>query len=54
MEDELNYVNGKVWKLSTAAEMEKIPDYILVRSRWAMRNKGNADTNCRTDLCLAN
>ena len=48
IEDELNYFNGKVWKLSTVAEMEKIPDYILVRSRWAMCNKGDADTpDCR-------
>ena len=33
IEDDLNYSNGKVWKLSTVSEMEKIPDYVLVRSR---------------------
>ena len=32
--DELNYFNSKVWQLTTIDDMKKIPDYILVRSRW--------------------
>ena len=44
IEDELNDMNGKVWKLSTVSEMEKIRDDILVRSRWVMCNKGDAGT----------
>ena len=51
IEDELNNVNGKVWKLSTVDEMEKGPNYRLVRSRWVMCNKGDADTpDCRARL----
>ena len=44
MEGAFDYLNGKVWKLGTASEMEKSPDYILARSRWVMCNKGDADT----------
>ena len=51
IEDELNYLNGKVWKLVTVSEMEKIPYYILVRSRWVVCNNGDADTtDCRARL----
>ena len=51
IEDELNYLNGKVWKLSTVSEMEKVPDYMLVRCRWVMCNKGGAETpDCRARL----
>ena len=42
--DELDYFNDKVWTLSSKEEMEKIPDYILVRSRWALCNKGDAES----------
>ena len=42
--DELDYFNDKVWKLSSKEEMEKIPDYILVRSRWVLCNKGDAES----------
>ena len=31
--NELDYFNDKVWKMSSREEMEKIPDYILIRSR---------------------
>ena len=41
IEDELNYFNSKVWQLSTIEEMEKIPGYILVRSRWVLCNNGD-------------
>ena len=44
IEDELNYFNSKVWQLSTIDEMEKIPGHILVRSRWVLCNKGDADS----------
>ena len=43
IEDELNYFNEKVWRLATKEEMEQIPGYILVRSRWVFCNKGDAD-----------
>jgi len=41
IEDQLNYLNSKVWQLSTIEEMEKIPGHILVRSRWVLCNKGD-------------
>ena len=44
IEDELNYFNSKVWQLSTVSEMEKVPGHILVRSRWALCNKGDSDS----------
>ena len=43
IEDELNYFNEKVWQLCSQEEMKKIPDYILVRSRWVLCNKGDRD-----------
>ena len=30
--------------MSSKEEMEKIPDYILVRSRWVLCNKGDAES----------
>ena len=51
IEDELNELNGKVWKLNTVSEMGEIPDYVLVRYRRVMCNKGDADTpDCRARL----
>ena len=48
IEDELNYLNSKVWKLSSIDEMMKVPDHVLVSSRWVMCNKGDAETpDCR-------
>ena len=44
IEDELNYFNSKVWQLSTTEEMEKVPGHILVRSRWVLCNKGDAES----------
>ena len=40
IEDELCYFNDKVWQLATVEEMEAIPDYVLVRCRWVMCNRG--------------
>ena len=51
VEDEFNYLHGKVWKLITVSEMENVQDYISVLSRWLMCNKGDADTpDCRARL----
>ena len=44
IEDELNYFNSRVWEITTEEEMQKIPDYILTRSRWVLCNKGDADS----------
>ena len=51
IEDELNYFNSKVRKLSSIEEMMKVPDHALVSSRWVMCNKGDAETqDCRPEL----
>ena len=51
IEDELNYFNSKVWKLRSIDEMMKVPDHVLVSSRWVMCNKGDAVTpDCRARL----
>ena len=44
IEDELDYFNSKVWQICTMDEMKAIPDYILVRSRWVLCNKGDAES----------
>ena len=57
IEDELNYFNSKVWQLSTIDEMKRVPDYILVRSRWVLCNKGdsaNPDVRARLVGCELN
>ena len=57
VEDELNYFNSKVWQLSTTEEMEKVPGHILVRSRWVLCNKGDAespDVRARLEACELN
>ena len=36
IEDELNYVSSKAWKLSSINEMMKAPDHVLISSRWVM------------------
>ena len=57
IEDELNYFNSKVWQLSTVEEMEKVPGYILVRSRWVLCNKGDSeapDVRARLVSCELN
>ena len=57
IEDELDYSNSKVWQLSTIDEMEKIPGYILVRSRWVLCNKGDSaspDVRARLVSCELN
>ena len=57
IEDELNYFNSKVWELCTMDQMRKIPDYILIRSRWVLCNKGDAndpDVRARLVSCELN
>ena len=57
IEDELNYFNSKVWQLTTIDKMKKIPDYILVRSRWVLCNKGDSeqpDVKARLVSCELN
>ena len=47
----------KVWKLSSKEEMEKVPDHIVVRSRWVLRDQGDAETpdvRARLDSCESN
>ena len=49
--DELNYFNGRVWKFSSIDEMIKVPDHVLIGSRWVVCNKGDAETpGCRARL----
>ena len=40
--EELNYFNGRVWQITTKDEMFKVDDYVFVRCRWIMANKGDA------------
>ena len=57
MEDELNYFNEKVWRITTVEEMQKIPDHIVTRSRWVLCNKGDAespDVRARLVACEIN
>ena len=42
IEDELTYFNDKVWQLATKAEMDAVPESILVRCRWVLCNKGDS------------
>ena len=57
IEDELDYFNSKVWEICTTEEMKSIPDYILVRSRWVLCNKGDSsspDVRARLVSCELN
>ena len=49
--DELNYFNDRVWEITTKDEMHRVADYIFVRCRWIMANKGDAlEPDCRARL----
>ena len=53
----MNYFNSKVWEVCSTDEMKKIPDYILVRSRWVLCNKGDSndpDVRARLVSCELN
>ena len=57
MIDELDYFNAHVWEAETIDQMKKVPDYILVRSRWVMANKGDSsdpDVRARLVGCEVN
>ena len=57
IEDELHYFNSKVWEITTTDKMRQLPDYILVRSRWVLCNKGDAvtpDVRARLVACELN
>ena len=50
---ELNYFNGRVWEITSKEDMMKHKDYIFVRSRWIMCNKGDAsEFDCRARLVV--
>lgn len=42
MEDELTYLNDKVWEIATKQEMDATDDYVFVRCRWVLCNKGDS------------
>ena len=49
--DEPDYFNETFWKLSSKEEMEAAPDYIFVRRRRVLCNKGDAESpNVRDQL----
>ena len=55
--DELDYFNQHVWQIYTLDHMKTVPDYILVRSRWVMANKGDSkepDAQARLIVCEVN
>ena len=57
MIDELDYFNEHVWEVDTLEHMKTVPDYILVRSRWVMANKGDSaepDMRARLVGCEVN
>ena len=57
MIDELDYFNQHVWEIDTLDHMKTVPDYILVRSRWVMANKGDSkepDVRARLVGCEVN
>ena len=55
--EELDYFNSRVWEISTKEEMEAVPGYIYVRSKWACCSKGDdtmPDVRCRLVACEIN
>ena len=55
--DELDYCNQHVWEIDTLDHIKTVPDYILVRSRWVMANKGYSkepDVRARLVGCEVN
>ena len=43
MIDELDYFNAHVWEVETLEKAKEAPNYILIRSRWVIANKGDAN-----------
>ena len=56
IEDELTYFHDKVWQLATKAEMEAVPDYILVRCSaqglWRRRSTRSPRILCRSSQLI--
>ena len=52
MREELDDFNSKVWQIETKSNMQKKKDYVFVRSRWVLSNKGDSQT-CEPGLSLA-
>ena len=51
MTDKLAYFNHHVWETRTLDQMKTVADYMLVRSRWVMANKGESkDSDVRASL----
>ena len=42
--EELDYFNSKVWEISSVDQMAQYPDAVMVKSRWVLCNKGDADS----------
>ena len=42
-EDDMNDLNSKAWKLNSIDQCMKVPDHVLVSSRWVMCSKCDAD-----------
>lgn len=42
--EELDYFNSKVWEISAVDQMAKYPDAVMVKSRWVLCNKEDADS----------
>ena len=42
MIDGLDYFKQHVWEVDTLDHMKTVPDYMFVRSRWVMSNKGDS------------
>ena len=57
MIDELDDFNQHVWEMNTLDHMKTVPDYVLVRSRRVMANKGDSkepDVRARLVACEVN
>ena len=55
--EELDYFNSKVWQIEQKSEMLKKKDYVFVRSRWVLCNKGDnkvPDMRARLVACEVN
>ena len=55
--EELKYFSSRVWEISGAKDMKAFPDSRLVRCRWVLCNKGDAqnpDVRARLEACEVN
>lgn len=57
MRDELDYFNKHMWEIDMIEHAKTVPDYIVIRSRWVLSNKGDeehADVRARLAGCQVN